>query len=268
MKKLLSIILLLSLLSFCGCSGTISQILNDSSIETLKSWSIQYNENTKDYSVFFGLLNKNDKYISANVDVDIRIEDESANKLYKATHTVSKDDFGYYTSKAAGEQYLAEIRIKESEIGKGTSTSGKLYLTVYKEGVVRFDEVNCDALYCLPVKSINLNADNLPVELKVKDYSGRTESIIKIEDVSYTADYDLSPEMSITISGIKTYGNDDQNYDIISYKLYDSADYMVDSGNIFLKDLTAGDKFKDDSITIYDTKPGETYTLKFAEYGY
>ena len=268
MKKLFSIILLLMLLSFCGCSDTISKMLDDSNIETLKSWSIQYNEGTKDYSVFFGLLNKNDKYISADVDVDIRIEDESGNELYKATHTVSKDNFGYYTSKVAGEQYLAEIRIKESEISKGTSTSGKLYLTVYKEGVVSFDEVNCEALYCLPVRSITLNANNLPVELKVKDYSGRTESIIKIEDVSYTADYDLSPEMSITISGIKIYGSNNQSYDIISYKLYDSAGYMVNSGNVFLKDLNSGDKFKDYSITVYDIKPGETYTLKFSEYGY
>lgn len=269
MKKPFFTIMLLMLLSLCGCSGLVSEILNSGgNIETLKSWSIQYNEGTKDYSVFFGLLDENDKYISADVDVDIRIEDESGNELYKATHTVSKDNFGYYTSKVAGEQFLAEIRIKESEIGKGTSTSGKLYLTVYKEGIVRFDEVNCEALYCLPVRSITLNANNLPVELKVKDYSGRTESIIKIEDVSYTADYDLSPEMSITISGIKIYGNNNQSYDIISYKLYDSAGYMVNSGNVFLKDLNSGDKFKDDSITVYDIKPGETYTLKFSEYGY
>ncbi len=43
---------------------------------------------------------------------------------------------------------------------------------------------------------------------------------------------------------------------------------MVNSGNVFLKDLNSGDKFKDDSITVYDIKPGETYTLKFSEYGY
>lgn len=268
MKKLFSIILLLMLLSLCGCSGLVSEILNSGgNIETLKSWSIQYNEGTEDYSVFFGLLDENDKYISADVDVDIRIEDESGNELYKATHSVGKKDFGYYTSKIAGEQYLAEIRIKESEIAKGTSASGKLYLTVYKEGVFRFDEVNCAALYCLPTKSIALKAEQLPVELKLKGYDGKIESVIKVEDVSYVVDTDLNA-IYITASGIKTYGASKSGYDIINYKLCDSAGYVVDSGNLFLSDLNAGDKFKEDSITIYDVKPGENYTIKFVEYGF
>ena len=42
---------------------------------------------------------------------------------------------------------------------------------------------------------------------------------------------------------------------MISYKLYDSAGYLVDSGNIYLSSLSAGDKFKDDSVVIYDILP-------------
>lgn len=53
------------LLSGCGSSA--------SRVETLKSWSFQYNEGTSDYSLFFGLADKNDKSLSADVDVDIRI---------------------------------------------------------------------------------------------------------------------------------------------------------------------------------------------------
>ena len=41
---------------------------------------------------------------------------------------------------------------------------------------------------------------------------------------------------------------------------------MVDSGNVYLNSLNQGDKFKDESIIIYDLIPGETYTLKFTEY--
>ena len=40
------------LLSGCGSSA--------SRVETLKSWSFQYNEGTSDYSLFFGLADKND----------------------------------------------------------------------------------------------------------------------------------------------------------------------------------------------------------------
>ena len=56
------------LLSGCGSSA--------SRVETLKSWSFQYNEGTSDYSLFFGLADKNDKSLSADVDVDIRIVNE------------------------------------------------------------------------------------------------------------------------------------------------------------------------------------------------
>lgn len=57
------------LLSGCGSSA--------SRVETLKSWSFQYNEGTSDYSLFFGLADKNDKSLSADVDVGIRIVNDA-----------------------------------------------------------------------------------------------------------------------------------------------------------------------------------------------
>ena len=60
------------LLSGCGSSA--------SRVETLKSWSFQYNEGTSDYSLFFGLADKNDKPLSAGVDVDIRIVNDEMKK--------------------------------------------------------------------------------------------------------------------------------------------------------------------------------------------
>lgn len=40
---------------------------------------------------------------------------------------------------------------------------------------------------------------------------------------------------------------------------------MIDSKDIFLDSLSKGDKFRDDSITIYDVIPGEEYTLQLLE---
>lgn len=90
--------------------------------------------------------------------------------------------------------------------------------------------------------------------------------MIQINDVTYSFEKDYVPQLKITISGEKTYGNAGSGYDIISYKLYDDDDYMVDSGGIYLSSLSNGDKFKDDSIVFYDAVPGETYTLKLMEY--
>ena len=55
---------------------------------------------------------------------------------------------------------------------------------------------------------------------------------------------------------------------MISYKLFDSAGYMIDSGNIYLPSLSAGDKFKDDSVVIYDIVPGEAYVFRVSEYSW
>ena len=266
MKRIISLFLLIAMLSLCGCSSIALSILESNDIETLKGWSFQYNEGTNDYSLFFGLLDKNDQYISAEVDVDVRIEDEDGNELYKATRSVSKRDFGNYTSQVAGEQFLANVHIKASEVAEGYSSSGTVYFRVYKENVVRFDEVNCKALYCLPTKDVTLQVEELPIELNFKGYDGEIQSKIRIDDVSYTFSSGIMPKLQVTISGTKIYGNATSGYDIISYKLYDSMGYMVASSSLYLELLDEGDKFKDDSITIYDIKPGEKYTLKLSEY--
>ena len=51
---------------------------------------------------------------------------------------------------SCGEQYLANVRTLCAEIKAGTSASGKVYFTVYKENAVQFDEVNCElCIACL-----------------------------------------------------------------------------------------------------------------------
>ena len=239
-----------------------------SRVETLKSWSFQYNEGTSDYSLFFGLADKNDKSLSADVDVDIRIVNDADEEVYAGTKSVSPDDFSYYTSQAAGEQYLANVRIPAAEIKAGKSASGKVYFTVYKENAVQFDEVNCDALYCLPIEDVQVTFDSFPLDLKVKDFMGSTASVIQIQGAEFKFDKDYSPHLTIAITGEKKSGSSDSGYDMISYKLYDSAGYLVDSGNIYLSSLSAGDKFKDDSVVIYDITPGESYTFQLSEYSW
>ncbi|MCM1120840.1 MAG: hypothetical protein NC543_15960 [bacterium] len=234
-------------------------------IATIKGWSFQYNQGTDDYSLFFGLLNDEEEVVSANVNVDIRIINDNGEEVFAATKSVTDNDFAYYESSVTGTQYLANIRIPTAEIKEGTSSDGTVYFTVYKGNTVLFDEVNCMALYCLPISDIELTVDNLPVEVKVKGYDGSTESIIKITEVSYTFEKEYTPQLKITLTGQKTYGNNSV-YDIIAYKLYDSEEYLIDTGMVYLRSLDNGDKFKDNSIVIYDVIPGETYSLRLTEY--
>ena len=268
MRKASYTLLFLLLFLMCGCSVPALTLYEDNNVETLKSWSFQFNEGTNDYSLFFGLLNKNSEYVSADVDVDIRIINEEDEEVYNGTRSVSKNDFGYYTSQAVGEQYLAELRIPAADIISGKSSNGTVYLTVYKNDTVRFDEVNCSALYCLPISDVEITFDTFPLSIDVKGYDGSIESTIQIDDITYIFEKDYVPQVKIIVSGTKIYGKRDSmsSYDMISYKLYDSEEYMVTSGDIYLGSLSQGDKFKDDSIVIYDITPGETYKLILSEY--
>lgn len=60
-----------------GIMSLMVSILNGcslgSSVETMKDWSFQYNEGTEDYSLFFGLCDKSENYVSASATVDISI---------------------------------------------------------------------------------------------------------------------------------------------------------------------------------------------------
>ena len=54
--------------------------------------------------------------------------------------------------------------------------------------------------------------------------------------------------------------------EMLTYKLYDDKGYLISSSNIYLNNLTTGDKFKEDVSYINDIEPGDTYTLKFESY--
>ena len=254
MKKIsvgLLSVLLIFIISGCSLMGF--------SVDSLKGWTFQYNEGTNDYSLFFGLWDSSENYISADGNIDIRIEDESGNILYQKTKSFSSRDFGTYSSEATGERYLADIRIPKNDVEKGSSTSGKVYLKVYNEDAFEFDEVNCEALYCLPVKDIEMKC-NLPVVVDTYTYTGTVESKLNIEEVSVKFD-ELVSWTTITVKGTKLEGKS-SSYDNVNYKIYDLEGFVIDSGSMMLSSLTSGDKFKEE-ITSYDLVPGEKYNITF-----
>lgn len=234
-------------------------------VEILKNWSFQYNESTDDYSIFFALLDEAEQYMAAEVDVDVHIVNENGIEVYRGTHTVTEADFGYYSNKIDDELYLANLKIPASAVAPGTASSGTVYFTVYKSDHLNFGEVDCKALYCLPLMDTTLCVDGLPMEVEVKDWDNSVSSRIRIEEVRYTHEKDYSSVLRIEIFGTKTFGGAGTSYDSFSYKILDSEGYIVDSGHIFLDGLVEGDKFRDDTIVLYDAIPGEVYTIVFTE---
>ena len=75
----------------------------------------------------------------------------------------------------------------------------------------------------------------------------------------------LTSTVVVTIEGLKTYEKKSMGFDVFNYKLYDSENFIVDSGSVFLNDLAIEDKFREE-ITFYDLIPGEIYTIEFTDY--
>lgn len=115
----------------------------------------------------------------------------------------------------------------------------------------------------MPIEDVQVTFDSFPIDLKVNDFMSDTASIIQIQSAEFKFDKDYVPCLTITITGEKINGSN-SGYDMISYKLYDSENYLVDSGDVYLSSLNAGDKFKDDSIVIYEVTPGKSYTLRLS----
>ncbi len=136
MKKIALLLIVFLAVQLCGCVS-IPFDSGISDVKTLTSWSFQYNEGTDDYSVFFGLLTESQKYVSADVNVDVRIVNDNNEEVYKGTHSVDKDDFNYYKSQVSGEEYLANLRIPADRIKKGTSVNGKVYEDAMVYAVIR-----------------------------------------------------------------------------------------------------------------------------------
>lgn len=264
MKKF-SVLFLTVLFMFLlsGCGGDPA-----AKVEKISDWSFQYNEGTQDYSLFFTFTDSADKEIAAEANVNVKIVDNDGNILYKGKRFVKEDDFSSYTNEIMGTHFMADLRIKESSLKPGTSTDGKVYFKVYNEEAFEFDECSSDIFFDLPIRDITIHAEGLPMELRQKNYDGSVSSKVRVDDVSYTVDKSMTPLVTVTISGEKTYSGDMNFGDMFDYKLYDSDGYMVESGMVMLDQMDVGDKFKDDSIMFFELTPGETYTLKFSDTEY
>lgn len=270
MKKVVVILIVLIILQVGATRFLTTGFLVDdeAKVRHICNWTFQHNLKTSDYSLFFSLKDDSGNELKAPATVDICIKDNNNKILYEGTKQVTKENYGYYTNVAEEERLYADVRIKENEIKKGNSSSGKVYFTVHNDDYFAFDEVNCDAYYCLPVKESKLVVKNeLPEEFAIRGFDGSVESKIKITKVNYTFEGgSLDMTLNIEVIGEKTYESSSGSLDEISYKLYDSNEYLIDSGDIlFDSDICVGDKFKDDSTEIYDVKPGEKYTLVFME---
>ena len=85
----------------------------------------------------------------------------------------------------------------------------------------------------------------MPFLSNVYSYSGTIQSIIKIDEITYTFEesYSNQVKLKINFTGENLFGSSSGIYDKIEYNLY-KDDYVIESGTHYTPDLVTGDKFK------------------------
>ena len=148
-KTLLLAICLLFGLS-CLIAGIVKTPLNLSYSEKSASNSVYYLTKTQlqdeenYFLLFFTLTDSKSNVKTVPAYVDIRIVNTNGEEVYSQTKTIRASDYAIWSSPARGEETLASIIIRYSEIIPSTSETGTLYFTVYSPGYFEFSEVDLD----------------------------------------------------------------------------------------------------------------------------
>lgn len=113
--------------------------------------------------------------------------------------------------------------------------------------------------------NFSLELPSCPATVNKYNWKNEISSTVRIDKIvaKYDKNFDGTYDITFNLTGEKIYG--DEGYAYISYKLYDSENYIVDSGTFMIDKLSSGDKFKDMEETIYNLKSG-TYRLEILDY--
>lgn len=116
------------------------------------------------------------------------------------------------------------------------------------------------------ILSYNIKLPSVPATYAY-GYDDFVYSKVKITSVSYEVDYGY---LTLYISGEKIYdseGNNNSEYCAFGYKIYDSENYVVDSGMIITDGLRVGEKFRNfEYATLCELERGESYRVVFENY--
>lgn len=253
MRKALILILCLLISLSWLFAGKMKTPLSLSYSEKSASNSVYYltktqiQDESNYFLLFFTLTDSKSDVKTAPAYVDIRIVNTNGEEVFSQTKTIRASDYSVWSSKARGEETLASIIIKHSEITPSTSETGTLYFTVYSPGYFEFSEVDLDidgflsgklpfsADYSNPVVVDPYTLDeDFENTLRVqKLYSGKPVKVtVKISSIN--KDYDGA--YYISASDYKTKGE---------YKSYYFSVYMDDSALDKLADYK-----RDQTITV------------------
>lgn len=238
---------------------------NSDNVQYIGERSVDYEEETKQFRVFFSLSDSNENQIDASGTATINIQNDNGESVYSKDITFTKDDFSSWTNAYRDDgNYMACLYIPITDISTGTIESGILSLEVELSDGRYFDKKEIKISSNLPLKGITISLPSVPNTYKQYNYKNELKYEVQVKELSYKLGNCYDGKQSVTISlkvemlaGCANTAASSQ----IGYSLIDSNGIVVDSGTIFNTSLFNGETTVTEK-TIMNLKVGENYTLK------
>ena len=243
---------------------TSAEIAEAKKVNWISNREIDNLEDKKQFRLLFSLKDASENYLKVPVVVEVEIENDNREVVYKATKIIKASDYSGWSNAYGKEWTAAAIYINYSEIAGGTTEKGTVKFTVYND-YVSFDESTLTISSGLPLKATNIKMPTLPTTIHDYSWDDEIDSSCKITNITYEISGD---DLYLYFTGEKTYDAEGNRYSQsckVGWKLYDSDGYIVESGTFYSPNIAVGEKFKNEKEYAWGViVPGETYTLKIS----
>lgn len=243
-------------------------------IQYIGDRSVDYDSIKKEHRLFFSLLlGDQTTGVASSGVANIKIVNDDGIEVYNKAVRFTQSDFSTWTWALLGSKYICCVKIPDSDLIKSTSSSGKLTFNVKLDDGTSFSDstYNISNLPLQDLKEVcRVALPTMPTTISSYDVWGALDSSCLVTNVNYTVEpsiYKSKYDIKISISGKKTYdveGNNHSSYGYIGWKLY-KDDVVVDSGIFMPSGLAVGDKFENETTTIYNVEEGD-YRLELLDY--
>ena len=198
---------------------------------------------------------------STGIQINITLKDENGYSLqipvYVYVKIVDEKNEILYEGTLIKSASQSKITIPNDDIKAGYSNIGTLNYKVYND-YVTFNTISreLDDLDW----TVDVELPDLPETITYSGYSN--SSICKVIQITYKVSGD---DITFYFEGEKIYDSNGDNYSSsckIGWKLYDEDNYVIKDGTLYTNSLATGEKFKNESVNIYNCmEPGKSYRL-------
>lgn len=240
----------------------------DSGVQYIGDRTVDYEEETNQFRVFFRLCDAQENEMDASGTAKIKITNDNGEVVFDKEIEFTPDDFTNWTNSYRDDnRYEACIYISKNDIDPGSIESGILSLSVVGDDY-SFSSKDLTIYDNLPTKTSSIKLPDVPSTYKEYGYHDDVYKCkVEVENIDCVFDEpndgEQTAKLTFTVKMLEGSSNTAQS-SRIGYSLKDSDGMVVDSGTLYFSQLFDGETAKEEQ-NFYDLKVGEYYTLTLTD---